>query len=247
MDTAFPNSNPMLDQTRPLARQVYDNLHARIISFDLVPHQRLSEKQIAEELRVSRTPVREALARLADHRLVDILPQRGTLVAPLRLTDLEQSQMLREAIELALLRRVMECPDRTELVTGMRAEIRLQKAFVEVDDVARFYDSDEQLHGMIARFVGMASILKEIERAKMHMDRVRRLMISGIDELSVVIAQHEGIVDAIEAGDLVKAQSLMLEHLRRIFSYLGEAVAKYPEYFEDARKWVPAARELRGS
>jgi DNA-binding GntR family transcriptional regulator len=71
-------------------------------------------------------------------------------------------------------------------------------------------------------------------------------MISGIDELSVVIAQHEGIVDAIEAGDLAATQSLMLEHLRRIFSYLGEAVGKYPEYFEDARKWAPAARELRG-
>jgi DNA-binding GntR family transcriptional regulator len=66
-----------------IATQVYEHLMTQILSMQLKPFQELSEARLAAEFGVSRTPVREAFARLARRGLVDIYPQRGTLVSPL--------------------------------------------------------------------------------------------------------------------------------------------------------------------
>lgn len=216
----------------PLAKQVYNELLNRILTFELKPFERLSEASVSELLGVSRTPAREALARLADKNFIDVLPQRGSWVAPLRVSDLERSQFMREALELALLRRAMTLPDRSQLTTRLRKEITLQRTYIKFDDSQSFYASDEAFHGLIAEFAGRSDVLSEIRRLKDHMDRFRHMMVSGVENLSVVIDQHEQIANAIEAGDPQLAEAEMLNHLRRIFSYLEEARANYPEYFE---------------
>lgn len=216
-----------------LAQQLYDLLLDRICRFELEPNQKLSEAALSDSLGVSRTPAREALARLAEQGLVDILPQRGTRVAPLRLADLEKSQFMREALELAVLRRAMEQPDRATLVARLQDEITLQRAYVAVRDKAQFYASDDRFHGIIAEGAGLAAVMPELARVKLQMDRFRQLMIAGVEDLPVVIAQHEGIVAAIAAGDAALAEDRMRDHLRRIFAYVDEARARFPQYFEE--------------
>jgi DNA-binding GntR family transcriptional regulator len=208
-------------------------LSERIIALELTPHEQLSETNVAAELGVSRTPVREAFVRLSELGLVDIYPQRGTLVAPLRLPDLEKSQFMREALEIALLRRAMASPDIGKLIEKLRAEIVVQKTFVELGDMDRFYDSDEDFHGRIATFAGMGSILAEIERAKIHMNRARHLMITGIEDVRVIIRQHEALVDAMAKGDLPAAEEAMQTHLRRVLKIVNQAIEKFPDYFDE--------------
>lgn len=64
----------------------------------MLPSDALSEKELSLQLGVSRTPVREALIRVADEGLIDILPQRGSFVAPIRLRDVEEAQFIRETL-----------------------------------------------------------------------------------------------------------------------------------------------------
>lgn len=128
-----------------LSRQIFANLSGRIISFRLKPFEALSEVSIAADLGVSRTPAREALLRLVDLGLVEVFPQRGTIVTPLRLPDLERSQFLRESLEIGLLRRVFERGDPSSLAAGLRAEIAVQQACADLGDVERFYDADSTL------------------------------------------------------------------------------------------------------
>ena len=116
------------ERANSLSQQLYDLLLDRICRFELKPNQRLSEATLSEQLGVSRTPAREALARLAEQGLVDILPQRASRVAPLRLEELETSQFMREALELALLRRAMERGASAELAARLVDEITLQRA-----------------------------------------------------------------------------------------------------------------------
>ena len=215
-----------------LSKQVYRALADRIISLRLKPYEQLSELSISEELGVSRTPIREAFVRLAELGLVDIFPQRATIVTPLRMPDLERSQFLREALEVALIRRVLERKDRGGLVDKLRAEIMVQKTFAHLGELERFYASDEQFHGQIAIFAGMASIVPEIERAKIHMDRFRHLMISGIENIDQVLDQHVAIVDALEAGKARACEEAIQVHLRRILRYADVAREAFPEYFE---------------
>ncbi len=220
----------------PLARKVYRDLHHKILTFELEPYQVLSEASVSEMLNVSRTPAREALTKLAEDKFVDVVPQRGSQVAPLREGDLERSQFMREALELALLRRAMTTGARVNLAKGLRKEITLQHTYVAFEDTDSFYESDERFHGLIAECAGLASVLPEILRVKDHMDRFRHLMVTGVEDLETVVGQHVGIVDAIEADDIQLAEARLVKHLRRIFEYVGEARKKFPQYFEPREK-----------
>lgn len=220
------------ERSLPLAKQVFDALHLQILTFELKPYQMLSEASVSEMLGVSRTPAREALARLAEKGFVDVLPQRGSQVAPLRNADLETSQFMREALEIGLLRRAMGSERRADLVQSLRKEITLQRTYTRFDDKASFYISDETFHGLIAEYAGLSHVLPEILRMKDHMDRFRHLMVSEVDDLNIVVDQHVDIADAIEAGDDKLAEKQMLTHLRRILHYVNEARQRFPEYFE---------------
>lgn len=215
-----------------LSKQIYKVLSERIVTFDLEPYDQLSEINVAEELGVSRTPIREAFVRLSELGLVDIYPQRGTIVAPLRLPDLEKSQFMREALEIALLRRAMASPDRAALIEELKAEIVIQSTFSKLGDMERFYASDEDFHGRIAAYAGLPSIVGEIERAKVHMNRARHLMITGIEDIDMVLEQHKVIVAAMESGDLPAVEEAMQKHLRRVLEFIGKAIEKFPNYFE---------------
>lgn len=228
---AYPQKSSS-GRSMPLARQVYDTLHQKILTFELKPYQVLSEASVSEMLNVSRTPAREALTKLAENKFVDVVPQRGSQVAPLREQDLDRSQFMREALEVALLRRAMASPDSAALVKGLRKEITLQQTYVAFEDTDSFYASDEAFHGLIAEHAKQPSVLPEILRVKDHMDRFRHLMVSGVEDLDKVIAQHIAIADSIEEGDDIGAEARMIKHLRRIFEYIDEARQKYPDYFE---------------
>jgi DNA-binding GntR family transcriptional regulator len=221
------------ERSGSLSQQLYELLLDRICRFELKPNQKLSEAALSESLGVSRTPAREALARLAEQGLVDVLPQRGSRVAPLRLDDLETSQFMREALELAILRRAMEAGDCGGLAARLRDEITLQRAYVSVRDKAQFYLSDDRFHGLIASVAGCKAVVPELARVKLHMDRFRQLMVAGVEDLPVVIGQHEQIAEAIASRETAAAEDLMRRHLRRIFTYVDEARTRFPDYFEE--------------
>src|SRR4051812_2280005 len=82
----------------------YDRLRAAIVTADLEPGRQLSETELAGRLGISRTPVREALVRLRDDRLVEVVPQLGTFVARIRDSAVADAQFIREALECAAVR-----------------------------------------------------------------------------------------------------------------------------------------------
>jgi DNA-binding GntR family transcriptional regulator len=213
--------------------RVYLAMRDQIVGLELEPLSMISEKRISEEMGVSRTPVREALARLAAHNLVDIYPQRGTFVSPFRRPDLERSQFLREALEVALVQRVIELPDRAELVKRLRAEVELQETFASILDEQRFFQSDDDFHRLISNYAGLPGLWEEIQRSKVHMDRCRHLALASVEkDIKAITTQHIAIVDAVEAGDAVAASAAMSIHLRRIFNTVDKVMELNPQYFE---------------
>ena len=223
------------DPGQPLARQLYQLLLERICRFELEPGQLISEASLSVTLGVSRTPVREAMARLAEQGLVEVLPQRGSRVLPLRRSDLEKSQFMREALETAMLRKVMAIPERHLLLMQLDREITLQRTYLQVGNLARFYQSDEDFHRHIALFAACGPVIEEIARVKVHMDRFRQLTVSSVEDLAMVITQHQAIRDSIAGSDAMAAEACLQLHLRRIFSFLEQAAALFPHYFAEIR------------
>src|SRR5213078_2267519 len=94
---------------------VYEALRDAIISTELEPGRQVSENEIADKLGVSRTPVREALARLRDDQLVQIVPQLGTFVSPISVAGVDDAQFLREALECSAVRLAAQRADRADV------------------------------------------------------------------------------------------------------------------------------------
>ena len=211
--------------------RVYDAILAMILKLEIKPHEKLSEVQLSKELGVSRTPVREAFLRLESLGLLDIVPQRGTIVAPMRAAEFRKSQFMREAFELALVRRAVELEDNTELCKALDRELKLQAVHSELGDENAFFESDEAFHEAIAVHCRLADIWPEVQRVKMHMDRFR-YAIRSQRETPTILEQHRNIAGAICRRDGAAAISAMTLHLRRANHLIGDAAKEHPDYFE---------------
>ncbi len=211
--------------------RVYQAILSMILRLEIKPRERLSEVKLSKELGVSRTPVREAFLRLENLGLLDIVPQRGTIVAPMRATEFRKSQFMREAFELALVRRAVELEDNTALCKALDRELKLQAVHSELGDENAFFQSDEAFHKAIAVHCGVADIWPEVQRVKMHMDRFR-YAIRSQRETPAILKQHRKIAQAICRRDEAEAITAMTLHLRRANHMIADTAKEHPEYFE---------------
>src|SRR5512143_1572985 len=117
-------------QDQSKAERVYQDLRRRICELTLPPGAPLRKEEIALEMGVSRAPVSEAIARLADEALVDVFPQHGSFVAPIRAEDVRESLFIRTALEVEAIRRVTQLAD-AELLARLEENLAAQRAALE--------------------------------------------------------------------------------------------------------------------
>lgn len=215
-----------------IGTQLHRHLRGAIIRGELRPGQALSESEIAKQYSTSRQPVREAFIKLAEERLVAILPQRGTFVVKISVADVLDARFVREAIEVAVVQEaaISATPG---AVKDLRDLIEQQKAVVHGRN-EDFLVLDEEFHRTIALSVRRAHAWRVIEGIKAQMDRIRYLSLDDATPLSVIIEQHSRIVDGIEARDPVAAAAATRAHLREIIVSLPDIAAQFPDLFESA-------------
>ncbi len=213
--------------------QVYAALRSAIVSAELEPGRRLSENELAELLGVSRTPVREALARLRDERLVAIVPQLGTFVTLISPAAVEDAAFVREALECAAIRRTTERVTDAGL-TELQANLAAQERAEEQGDAEAFDTLDEALHRLLAELSGHEIIWYLARRANGHLDRIRGLSLPEPGYLGEMVAEHRELIAAIAAADADRAEAMMRHHLRMVLSSVPHIQAAHPEYFEES-------------
>ena len=213
------------------AAQVERDLRESIIRLELAPGTRLSEQDIATRMGVSRQPVREALIALGKSKLVDIRPNRGTVVVRISARQMMEARFVREAIEVAVARRASESFDSW---TRRRIDTILsrQKAAEEIHDHNAFRREDEQFHIAIAEGAGCGMAWNAVADIKAHMDRVCNLQLRHPDSMKNLIAQHEAIIVAIDSRDADTAAGAMRQHLNGILADLPQIEANNPDLFE---------------
>jgi DNA-binding GntR family transcriptional regulator len=223
---------PYAVQRLPAAEFVYRQLRQRIASLELEPGSPAGEQILAEQFGVSRTPVREACARLAREGLVDIYARRGVIVAPLREQAVSNARFVRAALELAIVRDAARQADEAGLFVLDQIVDEQRWAF-EQKNAERFFDADEKMHRHLCLLAKREEVWFVIVDAKVHMDRVRRLSLRD-RAIGKLLADHEAIVDAIKAGDPDRAAEAMGQHLADIDLRMDKIKARYPGYFEIA-------------
>jgi DNA-binding GntR family transcriptional regulator len=222
-------------ETRAAGRardQVYDRLRESIVTAELEPGRQLSENELAGRLGVSRTPVREALVRLRDDRLVDIVPQLGTFVARISDRAVADAQFVREALECAAIR-LAALNARPADVLALRAILARQEAARDAHDFDGFSVLDHELHRALCELSGHGVAWRLAGRANGHLDRVRRLSLPEPDYLAEMVVEHGEVVAAVEAGDPDAAEVTLRHHLRMVLSVLPDLRAVHPGWFEE--------------
>ena len=136
--------------------QAYTALRKAIVGAELEPGRRLSENQLAELIGVSRTPVRDALARLRDERLVAIVPQLGTFVTYIDEQAIADAHFVREALEVGAIR-IAARDARPEQLAELHQNLEAQERAVADDDAATFAHLDDSLHHLLCDLSGARS------------------------------------------------------------------------------------------
>jgi DNA-binding GntR family transcriptional regulator len=212
------------------SRRVYLWLRRRIVEMDMLPGTRVVERDIAEEFGTSRTPVHEAVQRLADEGLIEIVPRSGTFVARIPLDALEEANLVRHALEMAIIEKAAQRvqPADTARLRDILAE---QEAAIASNDFASFHRTDERFHALLAELSGYPGVWPIIQQAKTQMDRYRQLTLPLEGRMPGVLEEHRAVVEAIEARDPEKAVAAMREHLDHVMPVLEITRKLRPEFF----------------
>jgi DNA-binding GntR family transcriptional regulator len=213
--------------------QVYAALREAIVSAELEPGRRLSENELAELLGVSRTPVREALARLRDERLVAIVPQLGTFVTLISDDAIADAAFVREALECSAIRLATERAGAQQL-EALQANLAAQERAEKSGDVEAFDALDASLHRSLCELSGRDIAWSLSRRANGHLDRVRRLSLPEPGYLAEMVDEHRAVVAAVAEGDADRAEEVLRHHLRMVLSSLPHIRAEHPDYFEES-------------
>jgi GntR family transcriptional regulator, rspAB operon transcriptional repressor len=213
--------------------QVYATLREAIVSAELEPGRRLSENELADMLGVSRTPLREALSRLRDDRLVVIVPQLGTFVTLISEDAVADAAFVREALECAAIRLTTERATHEDL-EDLQANLAAQDRAEASGDVEAFDALDKSLHRMLCEIGGREIAWSLSRRANGHLARVRRLSLPEPGFLGEMVAEHRAVVAALADGDPDAAEAALRHHLRMVHSSLPRLRAAHPDYFEES-------------
>lgn len=230
----------------PASARIHTALRDAIVAMSLAPGSALQEKQIALAYGVSRTPVREAILKLADERLVDVFPQHGTFVSRISVEAVRDAMVIRSALERAGVRAAAEAvaaapaADRPTLMEPVRSAIRRQRIAHDSAALADFHAADEDFHQAIAELAGHPNLWRVIRQEKAHVDRCRLLALPSPHRRAAAIAEHTTVADAIASADADKAEAAMAAHLGRLIPSLDDLAAAHPGYFADWPDRAPA-------
>ena len=199
----------------------------KIITLELAPGSRLSESDLADQLGLSRTPVRESLILLGNEQLVSVIPQVGTIVAPILLSQIETAQFVRESIEVAAVHEASLRAKKKD-ITHLNSILDAQRVADARNSWAAFVALDDEFHSTVMSISGHGSAWRTVARAQAHLERAQQHSPSST-VMSVLIGYHQVITDAMATGNAEVASRAMREHLRGVFAAIVKARESGPE------------------
>jgi DNA-binding GntR family transcriptional regulator len=220
------------------AGTIYAELRDELVSLARRPGDPIVEKQIAAAYGVSRTPVREAVLRLADEGLIDIFPQSGTFVSRIPTAALPEAMVIRRSLEETTARLAAERASRAQ-IADIDAILKRQREVSALADQHAFHLADEAFHAAIAEAAGLPRVWTVVQQVKVQVDRVRRLTLPQKGRMPLLIKEHAAIAAAIRKHDPAEAAAYMGAHLDRLLRELEGLHHLNPDFFVPGQ---PSAR-----
>lgn len=200
-----------------------------IIRLELAPGSFISENELAAEMGLSRTPVREALIDLAKVKIIEIAPQKRSVVAYIDYDMVEEARFMRNVLECAVVELACQNAMVSEILQ-LEDNVKLQRFHLEQGNYSGIMDLDNQFHEKLFRIAQKPQVYAMIQHISIHFDRVRSMALSSVKDLKIV-EDHAQIVQALLDRDAAAARAVMEKHLNR-YKFDEQAIrARYPQYF----------------
>ena len=208
MKKAIENTN--------LRDQTYDIIKNMIMLREIEPGKKINEEHIAQEIQVSRTPIREALCRLENEGIVKIIPRRGAFVSDLTESNVREILLIREVLEGLVVRLAVENMDPKTLEKLKKAIEKVSVIPEEDRDLITYTRSEVDFHALLlsASNNQMLKNMMEIIYAHLQIIRLRTVVIP--ERAQKTVKEHQQILSAIEKGDARSAEELMRKHIRSV-------------------------------
>jgi DNA-binding GntR family transcriptional regulator len=209
-----PTTTP---KTGSLKDKAYKAIREAIINYDLRPNARLSEAGLAEQLDMSRTPIREALKQLEEEGLVRIVPRHGAFVTDISTEDIVQIYQVREALECFAIQFISEQTDTSELDELISAFEQAEQ-WIEKGEIDKINEADVHLHRYIVRLPRNPLLVKLVDQLLNQVVRLRMMTPRIEGRLHEQAQEHLRIVYALKRGDVDEAVRAHQAHLRNVRS-----------------------------
>jgi DNA-binding GntR family transcriptional regulator len=195
-----------------ISDRVYVWLRQRILTGDIKPGELIDEKNIGARFSVSRTPVREAVKRLSDEHLVDVVAQSATRAATLDKHAIHEAYLIRRALEMesaGQAAKAMSQQHTDALADIIERHVRTiaQKKYVKALEI------DDEFHAYIAGISGLHRLWRTVEISKAQLDRCRHIMLPKFGEAETTIEQHRLVLRALNTNEEERSRNAMRDHL----------------------------------
>lgn len=218
----------LIDEKRGNAQErVLTHIREMIVTLELKPGAAIDKTALCKKFGVSRFPVSEALARLQVEGLVEILPQRGTLVSRIYMEEVEQAMFIRRALEIEMVRQLSPVLSE-ETLSQLELNLGFQEVTIKNGAPAAFHELDLAFHAMMHDALGFERVKSTTEAARRSLERARRLLSSNRRHTET-LNEHKEILSALKAKDAEAAAAAMRRHLDAVLTELAEFSAENPE------------------
>jgi len=213
---------PIKSQTL-LADQVYENLSHAILTRKIKPGQHLVEQPLADQLSVSRISVREAIRRLAQDGLVEIIPSKGSFVVNLTADDVKEIYQLRSALEIIALKEIMTSENHINL-SPLDQIVAKMISLEQKEDRLQGAALDNQFHRTLMNLSGLTRTIRIWEQMSTQITMVIYTVSSHYPSYEGLVERHAKLVYLIRSGNYQNAETYLKEHIQQGVQLLLTAI-----------------------
>lgn len=224
--------NPIgIAASKSTADVVFERLHEDIVTLAILPGSKITEADVANRFGVSRQPVRDAFRRLHNQGLIEVRPQRATLVRRFSLPEINNVRFVRLAVELEVMERACQIWDQTR-VDAVAQNLSDQSDAIAAGDGGLFHDLDYRFHKLICDLTGLPKAFETIQSCKRKVDRLCVLSFANSESPAKVLDDHRAMADALARRDAKDARARTRLHGSRLDATINDIHQAHTEYFE---------------
>ena len=208
-----------------LSEQAYLRLRQEILICNLAPGEVVSERELARRYEMSKTPIREALTQVCREGLMQRLPGRGYMVAPITIKDIRELFDLRLILETAAAERAVQNPS-PHLIALLKESSTVSYSFDDPESRVSFLEANRSFHLTLAEAAGNLRLERMLEDLLVEMDRLFHLGLRLRDSSQEMMEEHQEVVAALEACDVEMVRNVLTLQITASQNRIMEAIMR---------------------